>query len=150
MPMERASSSHPTHKDESDTELALQYCVKHGATEIILLGALGGRLDHMIANLLLLADPLWRDIPVRIIDGDTQIELCTAGCEISGDPGDIVSLLPWGGDATGVRTEGLEYPLVDEPLLFGPARGLSNVMLGRNAVVTLATGRLLVIHHKTR
>lgn len=141
---------HSTHKDESDTELALRYCVEQGANEILLLGALGGRLDHMLANLLLLADPTWQGIPLRIVDGDTRIELCTARCEIAGAAGDIVSLLPWGGDALGVHTEGLEYPLVDEPLYFGPARGLSNVMRGERAAVTVRAGRLLVIHHGQR
>ena len=141
---------HPSHKDESDTELALRYCVEHGASELLLLGALGGRLDHLLANLLLLADPTWQGIPLRIIDGDTRIELCTARCEIAGAAGDIVSLLPWGGDALGVHTEGLEYPLVDEPLYFGPARGLSNVMRGARAAVTVRAGRLLVIHHRQR
>jgi thiamine pyrophosphokinase len=136
-------------KDETDAELALRYCVEHGAKSILFLGALGGRLDHTLANLLLLADSTWRAVSVRIVDGRVSVELCSSRCEIAGKPGDIVSLLPWGGDVTGIQTEGLEYPLNDEPLFFGPARGMSNIMLEDQAVVTVGNGLLLVVHLAT-
>lgn len=136
-------------KDETDAELALRYCVEHGAKHILFLGALGGSLDHALANLLLLADPTWRAVSVRIVDGRVSVELCSSRCEIAGKPGDIVSLLPWGGDVTGIQTEGLEYPLNDEPLFFGPARGMSNIMLEDQAVVTVGNGLLLVVHLAT-
>jgi thiamine pyrophosphokinase len=64
---------------------------------------------------------------------------------LEGRAGDVVSLLPFGGDAHGIRTSGLEYPLNDEPLLFGPARGVSNVMLGSQATIALRQGMLLCI-----
>ena len=60
--------------------------------------------------------------------------------------GDFVSLLPLAPVADGVTTEGLDYPLSDEPLEPGPARGLSNVYSGEQATVSSRTGRLLVIH----
>lgn len=138
---------HTPQKDETDTELALRYCVAHGAESILFVGALGGRLDHALANLSLLAEPTWRSIPVRIIDGRATIELCSARCDISGRAGDVVSLLPWGGDTKGVSTEGLEYPLNNEALFFGPARGVSNVMLDEHATITVQEGLLLVIHY---
>lgn len=141
--------AYPSRKDETDAELALRYCIARGAKSILFIGALGRRLDHSLANLLLLADPMWRSASVRIIDGQATIELCSSRCEISGRPGDIVSLLPLGGDAKGVRTEGLEYPLNDETLLFGPARGVSNVMLSNRAVITVREGLVLVIHVDT-
>jgi thiamine pyrophosphokinase len=65
---------------------------------------------------------------------------------LAGQPGDVVSLIPWGGDVMGIITEGLMYPLWDEPLLAGPARGISNMMIGQVARVTLRSGALLVIH----
>lgn len=136
-------------KDETDAELALRYCVEYGANHILFFGALGGRLDHTLANLLLLADPTWRAVPIRIVDGRVSVELCSSRCEITGKAGDIVSLLPWGGDVTGIQTEGLEYPLNDEMLFFGPARGMSNVMLGDRAIVTVGSGSLLVVHQAT-
>jgi thiamine pyrophosphokinase len=68
-----------------------------------------------------------------------------ASRSLPGRTGATVSLLPFGGDATGVTTHGLRYPLRDEPLLIGPARGLSNVREAPDAWVTLRAGRLLVI-----
>jgi len=140
--------AYPSRKEETDTELALRHCVARGADSILFVGALGRRLDHTLANLLLLAEPTWRSIQVRIIDGRMTTELCSSRCDISGQAGDIVSLLPLGGDAVGVRTEGLEYPLRDETLFFGPARGMSNVMLDSHATVTVREGLLLVIHYQ--
>jgi thiamine pyrophosphokinase len=64
---------------------------------------------------------------------------------LRGQPGEIVSMLPFGGDAHGIRTEGLEYPLRDESLFVGPARGVSNVMLDEEATVLLRQGMLLCV-----
>jgi thiamine pyrophosphokinase len=136
----------PTHKDETDAELALRYAVSQGATEILFLGALGDRIDHALANLFLMAAPDFAAVRVRIVDSVTTIELCRNQCEIHGQPGDIVSLLPLTSDVTGVVTEGLEYPLQGESLRFGPARGVSNVMLGEVARVTISDGLLAVVH----
>jgi thiamine pyrophosphokinase len=136
----------PTHKDETDAELALRYAVSHGATDILFLGALGGRIDHALANLFLLAAPEFAGVRVRIADAATTIELCRDRCEIRGQAGDIVSLLPLTSDVAGVVTEGLEYPLRGETLRFGPARGVSNVMLGEVARVSVSDGLLTVIH----
>jgi len=136
----------PTHKDETDAELALRYAVSQGATEILFLGALGGRIDHALANLFLLAAPEFAGVRVQIADGSTTVELCRDRCEIRGQAGDIVSLLPLTSDVAGVVTEGLEYPLQGETLRFGPARGVSNVMLGEVARVSISSGLLIVIH----
>jgi hypothetical protein len=65
---------------------------------------------------------------------------------VSGEPGDYVSLLPWGGDAEGVSTEALRYPLRNEPLTTGPSRGLSNELTRRTATVRVRRGALLVVH----
>ncbi|MFH1474738.1 MAG: thiamine diphosphokinase, partial [Chloroflexota bacterium] len=63
-------------------------------------------------------------------------------------PGDLVSLFPFGADAAGVTTDGLAYPLREEPLRFGPARGLSNVRSGPEASVSLRAGRLLIVESR--
>jgi len=138
---------HSPRKDETDAELALCYCVEQGADLVLFLGALGGRLDHELANLLLLADSKLRSVRVRMVDDDISIELCSRRCEVFGNAGDIVSLLPWSGDVTGVRTSGLEYLLDGETLFFGPARGMSNVLVGDRAVIEVETGLLLVMHY---
>jgi len=118
-------------KDETDLELALLYAVCEGVTEIVILAALGGRLDQTIANLLLLALPELRG------GGDERL--------IEGQPGDIVSLIPLGGDAVGVTAEGLEWPLHEDSLRFGPARGVSNVLAAEQARVRVRQGVLLCV-----
>lgn len=146
----------PADKDETDTELALLAALRRGARRLTILGALGGpRLDHELANLWLLAHPALGSVPATILDEAARVRLLQAPdpngrpvrLELPGPTGALVSLLPVGGDAVGITTEGLRYPLRDEPLPLGPARGISNVRLASTASVTLRAGRLLVIEH---
>jgi thiamine pyrophosphokinase len=139
---------HSVDKDASDAELALDRALASGADEVVVLGALGGeRLDHELANLLLLADPSRRVRDLRLVRGGTVVRSLQAGQRLSllGDIGDLVSLLPIGGDADGVRTDGLRFPLGGERLRLGPSRGLSNVVLSQPASVSLERGTLLVV-----
>jgi thiamine pyrophosphokinase len=132
-------------KDETDLELALQHAAREGATEIVILAALGGRLDQTIANLWLLALPELSGISVRVVGGAETAFLIRDEALIEGRPGDIVSLIPMGGDAVGVTTEGLEWPLRQETLRFGPARGISNVLTAEQARVRVQQGLLLCV-----
>ncbi|HEX5041165.1 MAG TPA: thiamine diphosphokinase [Candidatus Limnocylindria bacterium] len=139
---------HPPDKDASDTELALDAARHAGATSIVLLGAFGGqRLDHEVANLLLLADPDLAGLDVRAVRAGTVVRALhgPAACAIDGALGDLVSLLPLGGDALGVSTEGLRWPLERATLAMGGSRGLSNVVDHLPASVSLDAGALLVI-----
>lgn len=137
---------YPAAKDWTDLELALKLAVQEGAAEIVILGALGGRLDQELANILLLLLPELQDISTRIVDDRQEIFVARDQAEIAGQSGDVVSLIPLGGDAEGIVTEGLLYPLSDEPLLSGPARGVSNVMTASVARVALRSGTLLIVH----
>jgi len=135
-------------KDESDLELAVSGAVALGATDLTILGALGGpRLDHTLANVALLAHPELAGRTARLLDAGTRVSLLTGpmSASLEGRPGDLVSLLPLSGDVLGITTDGLEYALRDEPLAIGPARGLSNIRLGSTASVTIRSGRLLVV-----
>lgn len=141
-------------KDESDTELALDAAIRDGAGELVVLGAFGGpRLDHAMANLSLLAHPGLDGRPIELLDAGVRVRLVDAPgpdggpvlFPLPGRVGDLVSLLPFGADVEGVRTSGLRYPLHDETLRSGPARGLSNVRLAADASVVVGRGRLLVI-----
>jgi len=139
---------HGAEKEESDSELAVQRALRDGADEVVILGALGGaRLDHELANLLLLADPRWQGTRLRIVrDGTTVRALDGEGrLELDAAEGDLVTLLPVGGEAVGVRTTGLRYPLDGEALPFGRSRGLSNQVEHAPASVSLKRGTLLVI-----
>jgi thiamine pyrophosphokinase len=137
-------------KNETDIELAVQAAIEQGATSITLLGALGGeRLDHTMANILLLADI--ESVPAKIVDGPSTCWLLRGpgSSFINGQKGDLLSLLPLTGDAIGVRTKGLYYPLHGETLRFGRPRGVSNVLTQEHAEVSLVGGMLLVVHTDT-
>lgn len=138
----------PTDKDETDLELALMYALAGDAGEIVICAALGGRADHFLANVLLLARPDLAGRGVLIADGAQRICLLRGGetLALHGTAGDLLTLLPLGGDAAGIRTAGLRYPLRDETLPLGAARGVSNVLEGAVATVSLRDGLLLVIH----
>jgi thiamine pyrophosphokinase len=141
---------HPAEKDASDVELAVERALEAGADEVVLIGALGGeRLDHELANLLLLADEEWVSggREVHIVRGPTQVRLLRGGARLSllGKPGDLVTLLPVAGDVDGVGTEGLRYPLNGGTLRMGRSRGLSNVVEHAPASVSVEEGMLLVI-----
>jgi thiamine pyrophosphokinase len=136
-------------KNETDTELAVQVALEHGAQRITILGGIGGeRFDHTMANILLLAG--FELIPIQIVDGPTTCWLLRGpgSTQIEGQSGDLLSLLPLTGEAAGVRTTNLYYPLYGETLYFGKPRGVSNVLTNGLAGVVLERGLLLVIHTK--
>lgn len=137
---------YPAAKDWTDLELALRLAVEEGASEIVVMGALGGRLDQELANILLLFLPGLKEVPTRIVDDRQEIFVVRSRAEIVGQAGDVVSLIPLGGDVQGIVTEGLLYPLRGEPLVIGPARGISNVMAAQVARVTVRSGTLLIVH----
>jgi thiamine pyrophosphokinase len=134
-------------KIETDTELAALAALQWKPQTIILLGATGGRLDHTLANVLLLTHLSLADVDVRLIEGRQEAFLAKPGRwnHLNGEVGDMVSLLPVGSIARGVRTEGLEYPLNGEDLLEGRGRGVSNVILQSGARIWLDAGKLLIV-----
>ena len=139
---------HPIDKEASDTELAIEAAFGAGGSTVVLLGALGGeRLDHELANLLLLADPAMAGRDLRAVRGGTCVRALHAGDRLvlQGEAGDLVTLLPVGGDACGVTTEGLRWALDAATLRMGRSRGLSNEILGGTASVRIGQGTLLVV-----
>jgi len=139
---------YPAHKDETDLELAFLHALHSDIDEIIVLGALGARWDMTLANLLLPAQPRFSALQVRFFDGNQEISLLRGGQSLAlhGQPGDTLSLVPLCGGASGITTQGLEYPLDNEALPFGSPRGVSNVLLGREAQITLSDGLLACMH----
>jgi thiamine pyrophosphokinase len=143
IPIEEAS----TTKDESDTELAILAALARGADRLTIVGGLGGRADHLLANIGLLALPALVGRSVELLDGSTRVTLIRGPgtAELTGRTGDLVSLLPLGPGVEGVTSEGLAWPLEDEPLPVGPARGLSNRRTAPIARVSVRAGLLVAI-----
>jgi thiamine pyrophosphokinase len=139
---------YPPNKDETDLELALQHAIKSGYRPIKIVAALGGRLDQIIGNLALLADPESIEADVRVDDGLTEAFFITSKATVRGKSGDTISLLPWGMPAEGVNTDGLVYPLTKETLLPYRTRGISNLLLADTAKISLKRGTLLCVHHR--
>jgi thiamine pyrophosphokinase len=148
-----AVETSPVEKDESDTELALLAALRRGATEVVLVGALGGpRLDHALANVWLLAHPGLAGRRATILEPTTRVLVLRAPAgdggpvtaRLDGPIGSPISLIPMA-DVAGVTTDGLRYPLDDEPLPAGPARGLSNERVATTASVSVRRGLLLVL-----
>lgn len=141
---------HPPEKDETDLELALHHCQNIGASSIHILGALGGRFDQTLANIHLLMLPALRNILVEVVDGDQKISLLRPGAhDIQGQPGDLISLIPLV-SAERITTRDLQYPLREETLRLGPARGVSNVIVGNRPAVDFREGLLLLVHTSGR
>ena len=137
---------HPRDKNETDLELALDLAMTRGATEITILGALGGRFDQMLANVLLLVKPAQAHIAARIAGADFDAWLVWERATIRGCIGETVSLIPLTERVEGIVTEGLLYPLRNETLHLGAARGISNELIAERAEVACARGLLLVVH----
>ena len=138
-------------KLETDTELAALAALEWQPETIVLLGATGGRLDHTLANILLLAHPTLAPLDVRIVDADHEVFLAKPSRwnPIRGKAGETVTLLPVGSDAAGVSTQGLHWPLDRDTLSAGRGRGVSNLIVSTDAQVWLDEGLLLVVvqHH---
>ena len=133
-------------KDDTDGEAALNLAVSRGAGEITFLGAMGGRLDHALANLMLLVRAHKLGAFAQIVDEHVRIFRVDGRAEIAGAKGDTVSLLPLG-EAKGVTLSGFYYPLEDYTLRNDQTLGMSNVVTEDTAFVTAAQGDLLLFHH---
>lgn len=140
-----AIERHPAAKDSTDLELALLAARDRGITDVLVLGGHGGRLDHLLANALVVAGDAFADLTVEAVMGAARLTVVRRRVELVGRPGELVSLLAVGGPARRVRTEGLRYPLRDEDLWPGSTRGVSNEMTERRATVTLSAGAIIAI-----
>jgi thiamine pyrophosphokinase len=137
--------AHPPEKDETDLELALDAALTRGAEAVTVVGGHGGRLDHLLANVTVLASPRWAAARIDAWLGGAYVVVVRDEAALAGEPGSVLSLVALGGTARGIRTEGLRYPLVDEDLEAGTSRGVSNEFVGDRARIELRAGTLLAI-----
>ncbi len=138
----------PSKKNETDLELAVQLAVARGASRILVLTALGGRMDQSLANILLLAKPEWQPIRIELAEGKQAAVLIRGPdeIEIAGDKGDIFSLIPLSEVLNGVTLEGLEWPAKDSVFHLGSTEPISNSFTGEKALVRIDSGTALIVH----
>jgi thiamine pyrophosphokinase len=147
---------YPKDKNETDLELAIQHALTLKPEQVIILAALGGRLDQTLGNIAListveqpaLSQSKGLTFNVVLDDGLEELFFCRDHVQITGMAGDLVSLIPWQGEVTGVVTTDLKWPLRDEVLYPQQTRGISNEMLGDTAAVQIKSGLLLVVHRR--
>ena len=147
------TETHPIAKDYTDTHLAIVIAIARGATEVVVLGALGGpRYDHMLATALGLAHPDFAATRVLLVDPLHTILVLRPSqfVTLHGIPGEYISLLALSETVTGVSGDGLLYPLPDTFRL-GDNIGVSNELTAPDATVSVGiSGILLVIQTHLR
>ena len=136
--------TYPVRKNETDLELAMTLAIKKGVKEVIVLSALGGRWDHTLGNIMLLAHNKFESTRIRIIENNHLIR-AEHTYSINGTPGDTISLIPISNTAVGVTASGLEYQLDNSTLAFGATLSLSNKLIARQATIKMKKGLLICI-----
>jgi thiamine pyrophosphokinase len=137
--------AHPSAKDQTDLELALDAALARGFRRVTVVGGHGGRLDHFLANLTLLASPRYTGAQLDAWVGDAGVVVVRGEAELAAWPGARLTLIPLGGAARGIRTEGLRYPLADEDLEAGTTRGVSNEFTAARARISVRAGTLVAV-----
>jgi thiamine pyrophosphokinase len=136
---------HPTDKNATDLAIALDAAARKKPSQVVVVGGSGGRIDHFLANAALLTASVYSELKLTWLPGDAAIHVVRDRLELLGSPGDVVSLLPYGGPARGVSTDGLRWPLTDATLAPGTSLGVSNQMIDTTATVELDDGVLLTV-----
>lgn len=135
----------PCEKDDTDTVFAVREAVRRGYDDFLLLGAVGGRLDHTLGNVSIL---LWLDshgMHGMIVDDTSEFEIVSRSPVSIADSFAYFSLLNISGEANGVTVTGAKYPLTGSRIECDYQYGISNeVTPGGTAVVTVSAGRLLL------
>ena len=140
----------PPRKDQTDTELALEYAFKilPKPKSIIIAGGLGSRWDHSLANIMLLNNILDQGIEGKIISDNDEIILTETNISINGEIGELLSIIPLTSVVKGITLEGLEYPLQNRDITISSTVGISNVFTANVAKIFIEKGRLLIIKTK--
>lgn len=136
----------PCMKDDTDGQDALMTAIRRGADDILILGALGGRLDHALGNLSLLLYAAHRGVRARLADDGVTVEAVRARLCIEGEKGDTVSVIPLG-NVSGVTLEGFLYPLKEADMQAENTLGISNVLIAGTGRISVATGDVIVFHY---
>jgi len=129
-------------QDKTDLELAILLAETLDPNEIIILGAIGNRIDHTLANIFCL-NKIKSDIKTKIIDDKNIIELVEKPIDLVGDKDDIVSIIPLT-DVSGLSYNGMKWLVSDKDTEFGWF-GISNRLTDNNSNISFSKGKILVI-----
>lgn len=136
----------PTRKDDTDVLAAVRAALKEGYRDFLLLGCLGGRFDHTIANLFVLRFLAEHEASGLLVDEQTEVTLLTAGEYTLPSKAECVfSLLPYGGSVHGVCVKGAAYEVTNATFDTVFPIGVSNAFVGKTVRITLKDGCLLLI-----
>jgi thiamine pyrophosphokinase len=141
---------HPTNKDFSDTELALDYALDLKPQEIFIWCALGGRIDHSLANIFLLCKAHDKGIRTSLVDEYCESFVLDKKVSFINEKGKTVSILALTSEVTGITLSGFLYPLENGTLKMGESRGISNVINEARAVISASEGKLLVVKYRRK
>lgn len=136
---------HPSLKNETDTELALLWCLEAGAGDVVICNDLGGRFDHSLALIQNLENLHARGVYGRIESASQRVWFLEKDTLIKSRQGCLLSLLAWGAAAEFANSQGLQYPLAGLILKPQKARGISNRIESGEARIRLASGKILAI-----
>lgn len=143
-------SRYPREKKETDTQLALEYAWQLFPREVRIYGGMGGRIDHTLANISLLAAGAKRGIATLLVDEWCEVSVVTRKTEIAGMVGQTISIFPLASPAEGIGMEGFAYPLAGGRMEIGAPYGISNLLAAEQAVVSVAAGSLLLVKYHQR
>lgn len=138
---------YPKEKDKTDTEIAIEFAVKNKASEILLFGMTSrSRMDHSLNNIFLLENLANRGINnILFVNSFTRLSAVKGNTIIHKKNGELVSLIPLSKKVEGITTTGLKYRLENDSLLRDKARGISNIIISKEAEIRFNKGMLLVI-----
>ena len=141
---------HQPEKDDTDTELAIKRAAAMGAGYIVLLGATGGRLDHLLGNIHLLYPCLQRGVEACILDPGNKLYLIDGERRFKRREvwGTYISFLPLTEEVKGITLRGFLYPLTDKDIAIGTSLCISNELAADEAVITLQDGVLIVVESR--
>lgn len=143
---------HRPEKNETDTELARSCALAIGCTEVVFLGATGGRLDHLIGNIHVLCECMKRGVAASIVDGQNRVYLLDEGKTFRKDRqwGRYVSFLPYTEEVCGITLRGFRYLLREKTIRRGEEVGrcISNEIVEDTAEISFSDGILICVESK--
>ena len=145
IPPQIKTVKYPSDKDKTDLEICIDYAAESGCDSLLILGALGGRVDHSLASLYAMRYALEKGMESMILSAHTRVYLVSDYLKLSRESFDYISLIPCTDKVSGVTTSGLKYNLENATLHQSSSLGVSNEFYNNTALIKIEKGLLFVI-----